>query len=283
MRIVFVILHYENLDDTKECLESLGKYLNNNDVFVVVVDNGSQNRKLSSISADYENDKVQFLYSADNLGFAKGNNIGYLYAKYQLNADIIILANNDLVFSQTDFIEKLVKEYDIRKFDVAGPQIISLVDGKNQNPVAVQFKNCRDLNRRIFRYLILYMLCMLNLDLIAQSIFAKDIEEFHPNEDDDIQLHGACMIFAREYINKFDGLYDKTFMYCEEGILKFIVKRENMRMMYLENLKVNHKEGASTKTIYGKGRKKRLFYYKWNLESCRILKKLMKEDKICWE
>jgi len=275
-KIVFVILHYETLSDTQECIESLLKYLNQN-IQIVVVDNGSINGKLNGLESQYKEEKnIYFLYSKKNLGFANGNNIGYGFAKYKLGADIIVLANNDLIFKQEDFVEKLTEAYDKTEFDVAGPQIISLVDHKNQNPVRVQYSDLADLNKRLIKFQILYILSRFNLDLRIQKRIAKEVVEFKPGEQEDFQLHGACMFFAGKYLERYEGLCDKTFMYGEENILKYIVNQEHMQMKYLQNLVVYHKEGASTGVVYGKGKEKRQFYYKWNINSCKILKKMMK-------
>jgi GT2 family glycosyltransferase len=95
-------------------------------------------------------------------------------------------------------------------------------------------------------------------------------------ETEDYQLHGACMFFANEYLKKFDGLYDGTFMYGEEFILKYIVQSESMKMLYLNDLEVFHKEGASTKKMWGKGRKQRQFFYKWSVKSLKLLSEMMR-------
>lgn len=277
--IVFVVLHYETLDDTEKCINSLLKYLSYKNVQVVVVDNGSTNGKLERLEANYkENKQMHFVCSENNLGFARGNNIGFSFAKKELNADIIILANNDLVFEQEDFIDKLVKAYELEKFDVAGPQIRSLVDKKNQNPVPVLYHNVSEVKKRILKYYILFLLSIFNLDVAVQRKVAQPIEEYKPNEKDDFQLHGACMFFANQYIQKYDGLCDKTFMYCEESILKCMVDRDNMCMKYYDEIKVWHKEGSSTSATCGSSVKKRRFFYKNSIASCRVLEELMKSE-----
>lgn len=274
-KTVFVVLHYETLDDTVKCLDSLEKYLQDPQVEIVLVDNGSKNGKLSAIEADYQKDRIHFIYSQKNLGFANGNNLGFRYAKEQLDAQIIVLANNDLVFQQEDFVDVLRQKEAETAFDVAGPKIISLMDGKNQNPVAVMYHGMKDVNKRILKDSILQLLCRFNLDVAAQKVLAKEIPEIEYCPGMDFQLHGACMFFANRYIEKYDGLCDKTFMYGEENILKYMVTRDQMHMAYLEDVTVYHKEGSSTGAIYGKGKGKRLFYYKWNLDSCKQLKKMM--------
>lgn len=51
MNITVVVLHYENIKDTRECLDSLKKYLDDtkNNINIVVVDNGSIKEKTAAI------------------------------------------------------------------------------------------------------------------------------------------------------------------------------------------------------------------------------------------
>lgn len=274
-KIVFVVLHYETLDDTKKCIDSLVKYLVDPRVQVVAVDNGSPNGKLETLAPEYaSHGQIHFIYSQENLGFARGNNVGFRFAK-QLGADLIILANNDLVFEQADFVDVLVRRCEETGFDVAGPKILSLADGKNQNPVGVQYHGLGDVNKRIFKDSVLNFLCNFNLDTFVQKFFAKEIPEIQYKPGMEFQLHGACMFFANRFVEKYDGLCDRTFMYGEENILKYMTVRDGMNMVYLEDVTVYHKEGSSTGQIYGKGKAKRKFYYKWNLHSAKQLKDMM--------
>ncbi|WP_434798761.1 glycosyltransferase [Terrisporobacter vanillatitrophus] len=280
-RITFVILHYETINDTEQCLKSLEKFLTNKGVSIIVVDNGSNKGKLNNLKERYkDSESIIFLRSESNLGFAKGNNIGFKYAKNYLNPDFIILTNSDTVYEQDNFIEILENSYQTNKFDVAGPKIISMADGKNQNPVIKIYNSKEDVEKRLLKFKILMMFSYLNCDTKLKNYFSKGITEVGTDEEtDDIQLHGACLIFSKKYIDKYNGLYDKTFMYGEESILKHIVDKNNMSMIYIDELMIYHKEGSATNSIYGKGVRKRQFYYKWNIEGCYHLKKLMEEKK----
>ena len=196
MRIAIVVLHYENLKDTSECLESLKKYLKDgqNQTDVIVVDNGSVKEKALELEKKFQNPKVHFIYSETNQGFARGNNLGFQYAKHRLHAEIIILANNDLVFKQADFLERVSREVVKNQIDVAGPKIISIVDKKNQNPVPYFHPDILAVKKRILKFEILEFLCTFGLDLFAQTIFSKEHNvDFKKGT---YQLHGACLIMA---------------------------------------------------------------------------------------
>lgn len=276
-RIAVVVLHYENARDTAECLNSLLEQ-DFQDFDVVVVDNGSVRGKIDEIKEDYkERENFHFIISKDNLGFAKGNNLGFKYAKKELHSNIIILANNDLLFEERDFLTKLSNMYKGSKFDVAGPRIVSLVDGMNQNPVSRMFACKKDAEIRLIKTRVLYVVSFLNLDTVLKNKFAHPITQFEYKEGTDFQLHGACLIFGEQYIRDHDGLYDGTFMYGEEDILRFQVEKENLKMKYLNDIEVKHKEGSSTNSVYKKAKSKRQFFYKWRIDSLKHLLRLMNQ------
>ena len=201
-RIAVIILHYENLQDTLECINSLNTQDEKN-FDIVVVDNGSKNGKTESVEHLFsDNERIHFLYSKTNLGFAKGNNLGFCYAKEELHSDIIVLANNDLIFSQPDFITKVQKAYIEEGYDVAGPRIISLVDGMNQNPVARMFYSKRDVLKRYLK------------SSMTRAIFTKalmrDFTVLHVSLSG---LHPSCFLkrFLQNRYRNFNMIVRKIF------------------------------------------------------------------------
>ncbi len=96
MKIAVIILHYQNLTDTLECLESL-KSQDYTDYEILVVDNGSNDNLESSIQ---NHPRIHHLKNPTNLGFAEGNNVG-IRLSLERNADAVLLLNNDTVVSPT--------------------------------------------------------------------------------------------------------------------------------------------------------------------------------------
>lgn len=276
--ISFVVLHYNNWNETKNCIQSLKKYLNNKTVHIIVVDNGSTKEKLNKISRENNNPFIHYIISSKNLGFARGNNLGFKYAKYTLNSSIIILTNNDTWFKQKDFIDKLELHY-LEGFDVAGPKILTQNGTINQNPIFKVYDDPSKVKKLILKFKFLLFLWNFNLD----NFFMKKIVPLvrkNKNEvlnSDNFKLHGACLIFAHNYIKRFDGLSSDTFMYGEEDYLKYITKINKLRLKYFKDLVVYHKGNASTDKEYGLGRMKRKFYYTWSLDSFRKLEVYMKQ------
>lgn len=286
MKIAFVVLHYETNFDTEECIDSILKLkADNEQVSIIVVDNCSPNKKIGELQNKYKkNSNIKFILNEKNEGFARGNNKGFMYAKNEIKPDIIILANNDTLIEDEDFVVNLVHEYKFNKFDVAGPKIISMQDNQNQNPVMRQYYSEKDIYYRINKFNVLLLLSHLNMDVFFQKIFVGLKKIFKRKSDKynkvtDFQIHGAFMIFGKSYIEQYDGLYDKTFMYGEENILKYICIRDGLVMKYLDSICVYHKEGSSTQNVFGKKKEKRQFYYENNIQGCKSLLNLMRLDK----
>ncbi len=90
-----IILNWNGLEDTIECLDSLRKIAITNNFFVVLVDNNSEEPldKIQKLNLSFE---VSVIKNQENLGFAGGNNKGIEYA-LKKNAKYIFLLNNDTV------------------------------------------------------------------------------------------------------------------------------------------------------------------------------------------
>lgn len=283
MHISFVILHYLTIEDTIQCVESIQNNVDYENYSIVIVDNGSKNNTGKMLEDKYDNiSNIKVILNNINLGFAKGNNIGFQYAKYNLNPDFIVMINNDTIIEQKEFCNQIIKEYNNIKFDIAGPKIISLIDSQLQNPIPVQFKNKEDIKKKLIKLKILLMLNYIGADTILQTIktkIKKNISMIDRNNLVDYQLHGSCLIFSKNYVNNYEGLYSETFMYCEEDILKYISIKDNLSMMYLPNIEIYHKEDSATDEVFKKDILKRRFYYRHSINSCIVLRKMMKETR----
>lgn len=278
MHISFVILHYLTEKDTIECVESIKDNISYPDFSIIIIDNGSPNCSGEILENKYKNiNNISVLKSTENLGFAKGNNIGYEFAKKNKNADFIIMVNNDTLIKQRDFCEKMISEYKKTNFDVAGPDIISLIDGGHQNPVYCNEISIYYVTARIKKLKLLLFFSYLYLDNYIQKLKCAIKKEGENLNFKEYQLHGSCLIFSPNYIKNYDGLYSETFMYCEEEILKYISIRDNLKMEYLPSIRIYHKEDSSTNAQYKKGIEKRRFYYKNAINSYKKLQCLMKD------
>ena len=269
--IVFVVLHYQALDETKACLENIKKYVHS-EKRIVVVDNCSPNGS-GKVLLDYykEDPNIEVLLLDSNLGFAKGNNIGYRKAK-KYDPKYIVVMNND-AFIDCDNIQGLIdKAFNETHFDILGPDIFSTRDMIHQNPHRINNFTLKELKKqRRFLKLKNNLKILLRLKYALSLDNKKEVrnKEFIQKRMENVVLHGACYIYSSKYIKKHDCcMYDDTFMYYESYILQLLAVRENLKLVYDPAIKIQHHEDIATNLSHGRGYQKAVFTNRWLLDSC---------------
>lgn len=252
MKFVFLILHYKNSDVTIQCVESILNAFANGSFEVVVVDNASGNGSYEELQKYFSGKNfIHFLHNEKNLGYAAGNNVGFRYAKRQLKAEWICLANNDVIFEDPDWINKVTAFYRTVSYYVLGPDIVT-PQGEHQNP----FRSDTASRAKVFKSLmhdnVVYWALKLKLQRNVNNNVKhpkKLVKEDWTQTDDNMKgvLHGSCLVFSPDYVREFDGLYGGTFLYCEEEILCYILKRLNYRYVYSSDVQVIHCHSTSFK------------------------------------
>lgn len=119
--VCVIILNWNGLADTVECLEALKKTTYSG-CRVVVVDNGSEGGEADILSERYGG-YAQVIRNEHNLGFAEGNNVGIRYALEHRDPDYLFLLNNDTVV-HPQLLENLVEAAEKDpSIGIAGPKI----------------------------------------------------------------------------------------------------------------------------------------------------------------
>lgn len=282
MKIVFVVLHYTAIQDTIESVDSIKEHMDIDDYKVIIVDNGSPDNSWEELNSLYRKDtRIILIHSDENLGFAKGNNLGFSYAKTELNAEFIILSNNDICMLQ-DYIYSTINNIYLEfHFAVMGPMIITR-DGSNQsNPRGYKLLGTKDVRKEIKKLTARYKRVKYYIDnkftdkmydciKAVKRVFIPVPIKDNYKPQFNVKLHGSFLIFSQDYISRFDGLDTQTFMYFEEDFLFLRLMKNNLLSLYHPSLVIFHKEDASTDSALGKGRKKRMFTDSENVKSMNI-------------
>lgn len=287
-KYTFVILHYETIEVTRLCVESI---LNNcgEQCSIIIVDNGSKNNTGKCLQREYlGNDSVHVIINENNMGFARGNNEGYRYAKHVLKSDFIILVNSDTQVIQKNFLPIIEEKYEQTNFAVMGPKIIKDGVATNENPRREElFKPFRI---RLFICLnqIQYILSYIGIDGFLDVLFKNYVQmrRKHISTGNDnlvckenVGLHGCCLIFSPQYIKNFDGLNERTFMYLEEEILQYEVSMKGLKLLYCPELEIEHAEAYTTSKMHKSSAQKRRFVYKNSVQSAKVLLDLWEEKR----
>lgn len=271
--MAFVILHYNNINDTVQCINSIQKLEKSENCLIVVVDNKSPNGTGRKIKKLYQNDdQVRIILCEKNFGFSIGNNIGYFYAKKQ-GAQFITICNNDVIFDDNKYIQKTLSIYKTEGFFVLGPDIYNPVLGVHQSPL-----NACPKKNEVLKTIFLNTIADVFFNPVW-LIFKKKLRKFiqeredtdYRNSKDNVPLMGACLIFSSDFIAKNNKAFIPcTFLYYEEYLLYNRLNRNNQKMIYRPELSVIHKEGGASITV-SKNEKQR---YKRLVHNTRVSAKI---------
>lgn len=285
-KIGFLILHYLTIDITNKCVDSILENIDTKDFCIIIVDNGSPNGTGEILKKIYrDNDRVTVILEKTNLGFARGNNVGFQYAKEVEKCNFICMLNNDTQIKQKNFINSLLNEYHKYKYAVVGPQI-RLLDG-SVSPQVRRLGTIKMYQKEKIRIQLAYIMIHFGIDLaifpkLYRKIFKRGMEAYFPvciknGYVEDVVLEGCCLIFTPVYLEKFSGIDDRTFMYREEELLYIRLLKNNMKSLYSENIWIDHLENGSTDVAYKRNKVRKIFQYKNQIQSLKILIKEMKE------
>ena len=256
----FVVLHYQALDMTVRCVNSLLSHAGKLPICVAVVDNASPNgsgAELASVFSD-EN-RVKVLLHERNDGFARGNNVGYAWLREQCNPDFIVVMNNDVLIEQEDFVEQLQSVYREKGFAVLGPDIYEPATGCHRNPYrargytkeeATRLLRCMHRWDVFFPYRYGQLRWGSRLQRRRDNSSSEDVP--WRNELTDCMLQGSCYVFSRDFIRvRSIAFCPETFMYFEEAILARDCEKLGLSVRYCPKVRVTHLGGVSTKLGVG--------------------------------
>lgn len=274
--MVFVILHYNNIKETMECVDSLEKFKQK----IIVVSNSKDYDNLKKIEKRV--DKV--IINEENIGFAKANNIGCKYAIEKYKPDFLCVINNDIVIDQKDFIDKVEKLYKKYHFDVLGPKILpDDLPSVNPFPVYDTLEKIEDRIKYTKKLIKIYnsviLRNLLSCYVLIKSKLKKVSKPVNGDKDElGVALHGCALIFSKKYYERYETVfYNETFLYHEEEFLYYRCKHDNLTFLYSPEVELVHKEGRSLDNSFNNNYKKLIFKNKEILKSLQLLEAVYKK------
>lgn len=280
MKLAFVILNYETLQETTQCIKSIKKYvgLSPDEYNITIVDNGSMDGSGKRIQELHKDDKnIDFIFLDRNLGFAKGNNVGINYVNNKYAPDFLIVLNSDTELFQDNLYKKILNEYNHSQFGLLGPMILS-EDGRCDNspwkPMSQKRaeKILADLIKERKRILNGTIIFSMIISTIRRKLgFYSRTDKRHIHKDfwkynTNVELQGAFLIFSKNLFKYIEGFDPRTFLYYEEQLLYLSIVRCGMPIVYDPQICIYHKVGSSRKNK-GISKEKMLFQNKCNIES----------------
>ena len=213
-----ITVNYNGLNDTCALIDSITF---NEDMEVMVVDNGSTENEASILQERYPNIKV--IRSDKNLGFAGGNNIGMKAAK----GKYLFLINNDTVFKEFNPNVLIQRLESSPKIGMVCPKIRFAWEN---NPI--QFAGYTPLSPITIR---------------NHSIgFGEEDKGQYDTPHQTPYAHGAAMMLKHEVIDKVGLMPECYFLYYEELDWSMMMTRAGYEIWYDPTSAIYHKESQST-------------------------------------
>ena len=244
----FVVLQFNKSELTIACVRSLLKLERyGHDVKIVIVDNKSETSHVEAIKQEFGNDAdVIILFSDENKGFSYGNNIGYRYARNQLNAQFCVVINNDTEINQADFIGRSLELYYKYSYSLLGPDVL-IGDGRHENPwndyiySIDEFKHLYEI--RNFERQKYVKGASPSFRKIGKSSATSEVL-MNPI------LQGAAYVVSPIFMADHENLFDeRLFLYGEEFLLAIKCLINGDLAIYSNRLMVEHHEGATTSAL----------------------------------
>jgi len=218
------------------------------------------------------NSKVFILHSAENLGFAKGNNLGAEFLNRVVPCEHILFSNNDIILQPETNLSPLINHLDNdSSVGAVGPAVVGL-DGYHQSP------HCRVVTAYRQIGWILFSRLRKKRKMVSESTTSLPT----PPEGFCYWVSGCFMIMRAGVFEKVGGFDLDTFLYSEEPILAERLKAIGRKMYYCPVVSVTHMEGGTTKETLNKPHIKRLLvesnciYYRKYLHTPRVVVALYK-------
>lgn len=182
-KVAIIILNWNSLKDTLECLESCSK-IDYPNFEVIVVDNASTDGSVERIKEKFP--EAVLVQNPRNLGYAEGNNVGMKFALGR-GADYVWLLNSDTVVAP-DSLKMLVEEM----LQIPSPGLVS--------PVIY----CYDDRKKI-------QFCGSSFSWENNTVHNfKNLDELSLSQGVDMALWGTALLTSRLAIEKI-GFFDKKF------------------------------------------------------------------------
>ncbi len=231
--VAVVVLNWNGLEDTAECLASVDQ-VSYPDLLRIVVDNGSTDGSVDELAARFPD--WMLLRNPRNLGYAEGNNVGIRHALSN-GADYVMLLNNDTRIDREAVTRLVGVAENEPSIGVLGPRIyhwdqpdLIWCDGGTVDPVTVEPRHAGLLQRDADR---------------GSTVVATEYVS-------------GCALMARASVLQQVGMLDEDyFLVFEEVDLCARVRARGFSAVVVPDARVWHKVSVS----FGGGESQTYLYY----------------------
>lgn len=237
-----ILLNYKTTNHLKTALDCFRQQTYPN-INIIVVDNGSEREIQDEIKVL---EGIHCILNPVNKGWAGGNNIGIQYA-LERNADYILLANNDIVFDNTQLIEKFVEQAETLKdlnILVHGTQVYDFFNPNEKPRIGISFLSFKK-----------------GMNFNKIRIAFNTINQI-PKQAHTVDSVLGCFMMIHKNVFQITPTFDEAlFLYHEELEFSYRLWMSGIASAVHTNLSIFHKTAATT----GRNSAKHLYYLNRNI------------------
>jgi GT2 family glycosyltransferase len=237
MNISIIIVNYNLADEIDNCLDSFFDIANiTKDIKyeVIIVDNNSPDKKLSSIEKKYANNIVSFYYLSENLGFGKACNYGFSKS----SGEYILFLNPDTILKENIF-EPIISEFQ-------KDESIGIIAPKQQTRAPFF-----DFSAGFYPNICYEILNLFGIGVFFEGFLINLLSRRHNFKCINVGwILGAAIFIRSELFKELNGFDPDYFMFFEEVDLCRRVKNLGYNIAYCPWLKIHHIGSVSGKKDY---------------------------------
>ncbi len=231
MDVSVIIVNYNTLDLTKQCIDSVFNNTENLAFEVILVDNASIDGSKEYFEQD---NRIKYIYSWENLGFGRANNVGMMIAK----GEYLFLLNSDTVLLN-DALQQFYNYANSHESNAIYGCWLENAEGQWIHSCRRELPSSRTLLRD-------------QLTVYANLIRRRklELEEFFSQEEctEVGYVTGADMFLHRSIYEKTGGFDHNFFLYFEESDWQRTCRKKGIRSYVIHGPRIIHYHGGSQGT-----------------------------------
>ena len=238
-----LILNYNDSSTTVELVNATINFRNID--HILVVDNNSTDDSFSIFIKEFSG-KVEVIKTSRNGGYGYGNNYGIAYLRAKYNSKYIIIANPDVVFTDESIsnMESFLESH--KEYAIVAP----IMHDKHGNIMSNFGWNISKKSSYIFE-----------IGLIGSKIITRNSSRIDLSKKviDIDAIAGSLLLINTDSFVKA-GCYDENvFLYCEETILGFRLKKLGYKSALISDYSYIHNHSVSiSKTFKSRLKRRKL-------------------------
>lgn len=221
--LAIILLNYNNVNDTLECVKSIEDYYERECTIIVVDNKSTDNSKEKLLENEH---RYKLILNDVNEGFAQGNNVGIRWAIKE-GYKYIMLLNNDTLITKNSIERMMDKIGEDKNIGIISPRIMYYPEKEK-----IWFDGG---TIDWFKFIAVHY----NMGDNIKSSLKNNIEivDF---------ITGCCMIIRRDVIESVGYLPEEYFMYYEDVDYCVKVKEAGYQLANVKDSIIYHKVSSSS-------------------------------------